>query len=122
MLKEHGLTAADIISADSAEPKSIADHKKYGLTVYGAEKGPGSVERSMIWLQSLNKIVIDPRRCPETKREFVGYQYMRTKDGEIMSGYPDCDNHHIDAVRYATEKIWRRPGNAVPDTYKPLWN
>lgn len=122
MLKEHGLTAADIISADSAEPKSIADHKKYGLTVYGAEKGPGSVERSMIWLQSLNKIVIDPRRCPETKREFVGYQYMRTKDGEIMSGYPDCDNHHIDAVRYATEKIWRRTGNAVPDTYKPLWN
>lgn len=122
ILKEHGIKAEDIIAADSAEPKSIADHKKYGLTVYGADKGPGSVERSMIWLQSLKKIVIDPRRCPETKREFVSYEYERTKDGDIISGYPDRDNHHIDAVRYATEKIWRRTGINAPDLYKPLWN
>lgn len=63
----------------------------------------------MRWLQSLKKIVIDPKRCPETRREFVSYEYERTKDGEIMSGYPDHDNHHIDACRYATEKIWARP-------------
>lgn len=111
-LLEHGLTREDRITADSAEPKSVADYNKYGLKCYGANKGPGSVERSMIWLQSLNEIVIDPRRCPETKREFISYEYERTKDGEIMSGYPDANNHHIDAVRYATEQIWQKPGNA----------
>ena len=36
---------------------------------------------------------------------------MHTKDGEIMSGYPDADNHHIDAVRYATEHLWQKVGN-----------
>lgn len=120
-LLEHGLTREDRITADSAEPKSVADYNKYGLKCYGALKGPGSVERSMIWLQSLNEIVIDPRRCPETKKEFISYEYERTKDGEIMSGYPDRDNHHIDAVRYATEQIWQKPGNAGPrNTYTSI--
>lgn len=122
-LLEHGLTREDRITADSAEPKSVADYNKYGLKCYGANKGPGSVERSMVWLQSLNEIVIDPRRCPETKREFISYEYERTKDGEIMSGYPDRDNHHIDAVRYATEPIWQKPGNAGPrHEYVPIWS
>lgn len=112
MLLEHGLTREDRITADSAEPKSVADYNKYGLKCIGANKGPGSVDRSMQWLQGLNEIVIDPRRCPETKREFIAYEYERTKDGEIMSGYPDRDNHHIDAVRYATEQIWAKTGNA----------
>lgn len=111
-LKERGLNREHLITADSAEPKSVADYNKYGLKCMGAAKGPGSVERSMIWLQSLNAIVIDPKRCPETKAEFIGYEYERTKEGEIMSGYPDENNHHIDAVRYATEQIWKKPGNA----------
>ena len=113
LLLEHGLTREDRITADSAEPKSVADYNKYGLKCFGAVKGAGSVDRSMRWLQGLNEIVIDPVRCPETKREFISYEYMHTKDGEIMSGYPDADNHHIDAVRYATEHIWQKTGNAV---------
>ena len=64
----------------------------------------------MKWLQSLVKIVIDPARCPDTYEEFTEYEYERTRDGEIISGYPDRDNHHIDAVRYATEAIWKRRG------------
>ncbi len=40
--------------------KSIGDYKTYGAFYGGAEKGPGSVEYSMKWLASLNKIVIDP--------------------------------------------------------------
>ena len=61
-------------------------------------------------LQSLVRIVVDPVRCPETWAEFSQYEYERTKDGEIISGYPDANNHHIDAVRYATEQIWKRRG------------
>jgi len=120
-LKERGLTREHLITADSAEPKSVADYNKYGLKCMGAAKGPGSVERSMVWLQSLNAIVIDPKRCPETKKEFISYEYERTKEGEIMSGYPDANNHHIDAVRYATEGIWKIPGNAAEKKYTIAW-
>lgn len=122
MLLTHGISREDDITADSAEPKSVADYRKYGLTCHGAEKGAGSVERSMQWLQRLNKIVIDPRRCPRTKDEFIHYEYDRAKDGSIMTGYPDRDNHHIDAIRYATERIWKKTGNAVRQQYRPLWN
>lgn len=125
MLIDHGITREDAITADSAEPKSVADYKKYGLKCIGAEKGAGSVERSMQWLQRLNRIVIDPKRCPRTKDEFIRYEYDRNKDGEIMTGYPDRDNHHIDAVRYATERIWKRTGYAgrsETTLYRPLWN
>ena len=111
LLKDHGLTRADRITADSAEPKSIADYNKMGLRCYGAEKGPGSVDYSFKWLQSLKAIVIDPKRCPDTWDEFSQYEYEHTKDGEIISGYPDGADHHISAARYATEHIWKRPGH-----------
>ena len=65
----------------------------------------------MKWLQSRVKIVIDPARAPETAKEFLEYQYDQTKDGEIISGYPDVNNHAIDAVRYALERVWTRRGN-----------
>lgn len=115
-----GLTREDRITADSAEPKSIADYNKFGLSCVGAQKGAGSVEYSMKWLQQLNKIVIDPKRCPDTAKEFTRYEYERTKEGDIVSGYPDRDNHHIDAVRYGTEPIYRVPGQPVPKKYVPI--
>ena len=110
LLLAKGITPEDRITADSAEPKSVGDYRSFGLNCRAAEKGPGSVDYSMKWLQSLVKIAIDPKRCPDTYAEFTAYEYERTKDGEIISGYPDADNHHIDAVRYATEPIWRRRG------------
>lgn len=91
----------EIIAADSAEPKSIADYRACGLSCRGVEKGAGSLRYSMKWLQSLEKIVIDPHRCPNTAKEFQSYRYC---DGQ----YPDKDNHHIDAVRYATAALWHR--------------
>lgn len=109
-LRKYGITSRDRITADSAEPKSIADYRNYGLHCRGAVKGPGSVDYSMKWLQSLVEIVIDPVRCPDTAKEFTTYEYERNKDGEVISGYPDKDNHHIDAVRYGMEPVWKRKG------------
>lgn len=106
----YGITGADRITADSAEPKSIQDYKDYGLFCRGAVKGPGSVDYSHKWLQSLERIVIDPVRCPDTYREFTEYEYERASDGEIISGYPDVNNHHIDAVRYGMEPVWKKRG------------
>ena len=101
----------ELITADSAEPKSVEDYRQWGLFCRGAVKGPGSVEYSFRFLQGLRRIVIDPVRCPDTLREFRGYRYERGRDEAILPGYPDKDNHHIDAVRYATEPVWRRRGN-----------
>ena len=110
LVMKKGVTGGDLITADSAEPKSVADLKDYGSLCRGAVKGPDSVKYSMKWLQSLKRIVIDPERCPHTAREFSTYEYERTPDGEVMSGYPDADNHSIDAVRYALNPVWRRKG------------
>lgn len=110
LTKEKGVTNNDIIIADSAENKSIGDFKSYGALMYGAEKGAGSVDYSMKWLASLTKIVIDPERCPTSVEEFSTYEYMQDKDGNYISGYVDADNHCIDSVRYALNKIWKKKG------------
>ena len=96
------------ITCDSAEPKSTADYRSMGLPAKGAIKGAGSVDYGMKWLQR-RKIVIDRRR-PNAYNEFVNYEYERNKDGDIISGYPDANNHLIDATRYALERISRRMG------------
>ncbi|MEQ2399901.1 PBSX family phage terminase large subunit [Merdimmobilis hominis] len=101
------------ITCDSAEPKSIDEVKGYGLRVVGAKKGPDSVEYGVKWLQDLEEIIIDPARCPETAREFSGYELERDREGNFKAGYPDKDNHHIDAVRYACEGDMRRPGMKI---------
>ena len=108
--EEYNVGRYDIVTCDSAEQKSIADYRTYGINARGAEKGPDSVRYGMKWLQSLIKIVIDPIRCPETAKEFRKYEYELDKDGNATSVYPDKDNHSIDAVRYGLEQVWKRRG------------
>ena len=108
--EEKGVTEDDIITADSAEPKSIGDFRSYGSAMRGAEKGAGSVEYSMKWLSALAKIVIDPKRCPVSAQEFSTYEYQQDKDGNYISGYIDADNHAIDATRYALNRVWKKKG------------
>ena len=100
------------ITCDSAEPKSVNDYRDFGLPARPAKKGPGSIEYSMKWWQG-KKIVMDPARTPNSCKEFKKYEYERDKDGNIISGYPDKDNHLIDAARYATESLWERRGNSA---------
>ena len=101
----------ELVIADSAEEKSIADFKAYGAFIRGAEKGPESVRYGIKWLQGLNPIYIDTKRCPCTWKEFSNYEYEQDKDGNFISAYPDKDNHSIDATRYALEKYCKRKGN-----------
>jgi PBSX family phage terminase large subunit len=98
------------ITCDSAEPKSVADFRASGLPAQAAVKGPGSVDYGMKWLQR-RKLVIDRRRTPNVYREFVNYEYERNRDGDIISGYPDENNHTIDATRYALERVYRKYGS-----------
>jgi PBSX family phage terminase large subunit len=109
-LLELGITANDLITCDSSENKSVGDYRNYGLLTRSAIKGPDSRKYSYKWLQSLKEIIIDNVRCPEAVQEFLNYEYDRDKEGNVISGYPDGNDHVIDAVRYATESIWKKRG------------
>lgn len=103
--EDHAFT----ITADSAEPKSIADLRDAGLKVIACKKYAGSVQYGIRWLQNRN-IVIDSRRTPNAYREFSTYEYVTTKDGVFLADVPDRDNHTIDAVRYAFDSLINRKG------------
>ena len=93
-----------IITADSEEPRSIATLNEMGLKILGAKKGPGSVDFGMDFLANeIDEIIIDPVRCPNAAREFTTYELERDKNGNFKGGFPDKDNHTIDACRYALE-------------------
>lgn len=93
-----------LITADCAEPKSIADMRAAGLKCTGCHKEPGCVEYRVKWLQH-RRIVIDPARTPNAYRELVNYEYMTDKDGNFLSRLPDKDNHTIDAAAYALDRL-----------------
>ena len=112
-MEAHGMSiATDRITADSAEPKSVADFRSWGGNVRGAIKGIGSRNASFKWLQGLRRIVIDPARCPRIADEFTLYEHeIDKRTGEVMSGYPDGQpDHGIDTIRYALEEVWRHAG------------
>ena len=90
-------------TADSAEPKSIAELKSWGMRIKGAKKGPGSVEFGIKFLQDLEQIIIDPIRCPLAAKEFINYSLEADRNGIVKSQFPDKDNHSIDACRYGLE-------------------
>lgn len=110
LINEHGIKPNDLIICDSSENKSVGDYRAFGLSARGAEKGPDSVDYSIKWLQGLDEIIIDNSRCPYTADEFLNYEYARDKQGVIIPGYVDKNNHHIDAVRYSLEPVWKRRG------------
>lgn len=95
------------VICDSAEPKSIAEMREYGVAARGAKKGPDSVYYGIKWMQDLDEIIIDPKRCPETAREFSCYEYEDDGRGGFRAVFPDRDNHSIDAVRYSLEDEMR---------------
>ena len=102
------------VIAESAEPRSNDELRSRGIHISPAKKGPGSVEHGVSWLQDLDEIIIDPVACPNAAREFSGYELERTADGTAFkSGYPDKDNHTIDATRYACERDMKKGGVSV---------
>lgn len=92
-----------LVTADSAEPRTINEFKLLGLNIIGAKKGADSVDNGIKFLQDLDKIIIDPVRCPNAAREFNDYEIEMDRDGNLRGEFPDRNNHTIDAVRYAIE-------------------
>lgn len=107
-LHEKGYSS-DVIFADSAEPKSIAELKtEHNIPhIKGVKKGPDSVEYGEQWLDDLDFICIDPLRTPKIAWEFENIDYQTDKDGNPKPRLEDKDNHTIDATRYAFSEDMR---------------
>lgn len=93
--------AKERIVADCAEPKSIDELKGLGLRIKGADKGKGSINTGIQWIQDL-EIIIHPR-CVNFLTEISMYQWKKDKFGNPVNAPEDDNNHLMDAMRYALE-------------------
>lgn len=108
-LLEAGFSQDYVIIADN-DQKAIADLASYGWSIRAAKKNRMR-DIQYKWLQGLNRIVIDPIRCPNTLLEFEEYHYIVDRDGNQKSMYPEGQaDHHISAIRYGPEPIIMRAG------------
>jgi phage terminase large subunit len=104
-----------LVVADSAEPKSIDELKSYGINVIGANKGPGSVNQGIQYVQD-QKIRVTKRSLNLIK-EYRNYLWDTDKDGNIITVPAGGFDHLMDAVRYGMESL--RPANADIHVYVP---
>ncbi|HQO56874.1 MAG TPA: PBSX family phage terminase large subunit, partial [Clostridia bacterium] len=89
------------VTCDSAEPKSIAELRRWGVCALPARKGPDSVLHGLQWLGQQD-LVLSPD-CPALRGELLGYRW--TPDGQGGSlPRPQGEDHLIDALRYAMER------------------
>ena len=115
LLYMKGLTNGDIakiikkhpratIYADSAEPKSIEEIRRYGISIKGAKKGKDSINYGISLLQEQD-ILITKRSVNMTK-ELRSYVYDTDKEGNKTNKPIGAFDHTIDPMRYiAVEKL-----------------
>ena len=92
------------ITADSAEPKSIEELRKEGISrIRGSRKGRDSVENGIQFIQNY-QILIHPR-CVNFLTEIQNYVFSQDKFGKTTNVPVDDFNHLMDAMRYALESM-----------------
>ncbi|WKV08187.1 PBSX family phage terminase large subunit [Thermoanaerobacterium sp. CMT5567-10] len=104
MIKAKGFQN-EIIRADSAEPKSIAEIRSYGIPrILSAKKGPDSILNGIQKLQQF-KIIVHPN-CKKHILEFENYTWKKDKNtNEFINEPIDEFNHLMDALRYAYSDV-----------------
>jgi len=103
--------------ADSAEPKSIDEIKEYGVSVLPANKGQGSINQGILYLQD-QKISMTKRSLNLIK-EYRTYLWKTDKLGKILNIPEGGYDHLLDATRYAMESLRPKKEHTVPK-YVPI--
>lgn len=86
------------IYADAAEPKSIAEIRRYGFNIKAADKGRDSINYGINILQQYNFKVT--KRSVNLIKELRSYTWDTDKAGNTLNKPIDAFNHGIDAMRY----------------------
>ncbi len=97
----------EIVYADSAEPKSIAELNTYGHQVLPCTKGKDSIVYG-INLINQNKIFVT-RRSKNLIKELQSYTWLKDREGNTVNKPIDAFNHCIDAARYAITSQLENP-------------
>lgn len=95
----------EIITADSAEQKSIEEIRRYGINrIRPARKGKDSIINGIQFIQQY-KLIVHPS-CVNFMEELKNYTWQKNKStGEYINKPIDKYNHLLDALRYAVEKL-----------------
>lgn len=96
---------AVVISADSAEPKSIDELKSYELSVVPTPKGRDSVQQGIQLVQQQRLSVT--ASSLNIIKEFRNYAWMEDSYGEPVKPAKPIStwNHAMDAIRYAFQTL-----------------
>ena len=97
----------DIVYADSAEPKSIAELNSYGHNVLPVTKGRDSIVYGLNLINQ-NKVYVTSR-SKNLINELQNYIWMVDKQGNKLNKPIDAYNHAIDAMRYAMTSQLENP-------------
>jgi phage terminase large subunit len=96
LMKSYGVNGD--IYADSAEPKSIAELKRFGHKVKPVEKGRDSVNYGIQILQQKHMLIT--KRSKNLIQELTKYTWKKDRYGEYEPTPVDAYNHGLDALRY----------------------
>jgi len=92
-----------LVIADSAEPKSIAEMQEYGVNIIGAQKGPGSRNQGIQYVQ--DQRISMTKRSTNVIKAYRNYMWKTDRDGKVIL-IPDHNlSDAMDAVRYAVETM-----------------
>ena len=87
-----------VVYADSSEPKSIDDIKRYGITIKGVTKGKDSINFGIDTMQQQEYLVTS--NSVNLIKELRAYTWDVDKTGKRLNKPIDNFNHGIDALRY----------------------
>lgn len=92
-----------VIMADSAEPKSIEELKREGISrIRACSKGKDSILHGIQKIQQY-EIIVHPS-CEGVITEFENYTWKKDKQtGEYVNTPIDDFNHYLDALRYSLQ-------------------
>jgi phage terminase large subunit len=105
----------DIVYADSAEPKSIAELNSYGHNVLPVSKGRDSIVYGLNLINQ-NKVYVTSR-SKNLINELRNYIWMTDKQGNKLNKPIDAYNHAIDAMRYAITSQLENPNKGTYYVY-----
>jgi phage terminase large subunit len=86
------------VYADSSEPKSIEEIKRYGITIKGVTKGKDSINYGIDVMQRNEYLVTS--NSTNLIKELRAYCWDTDKQGTRLNKPIDTNNHGIDALRY----------------------